>query len=268
VASRAWVAYGHLVAAQVRGQAQYRVSFAVDVVGSVMFGVLDVVSVVVLFRVTPLLGGFTFAEVFLMSALAACAFAVADLAVGNVERLNFYVRGGLLDAVLVRPMGVLTQLAAMDVAARRVGRVLFGIVIVGVAATVAGVPATPARLALLAVTPIAGAVIFGAIFVATAAVAFWWIDAGEIANGLTYGGLTFTEAPITVYGSFFRRLFAYGAGLAFVGYYPALALLDRPDPLGGPAVLGYAAPLIALALAAGAALVWRRGVRHYRSTGS
>jgi ABC-2 type transport system permease protein len=80
--------------------------------------------------------------------------------------------------------------------------------------------------------------------------------------------LTFTEAPITVYGSFFRRLFAYGAGLAFVGYYPALALLDRPDPLGGPAVLGYAAPLIALALAAGAALVWRRGVRHYRSTGS
>ena len=268
MASRAWAAYRHLVAAQVRGQAQYRASFAVDVAGSVMFGVLDVVTVLVLFRVTPLLGGFTFSEVFLMTALAACAFAVADLAVGNVERLSVYVRGGLLDAVLVRPMGVLSQLAAMDVAARRVGRVLFGIVIVGVAAAVAGVPATPARLALLAVTPIAGAVIFGAIFVATAAVAFWWIDAGEVANGLTYGGLTFTEAPITVYGTVLRRAFAYGAGLAFVGYYPALALLDRPDPLGAPAILGYAAPLVAIVAAAGAGLVWRRGVRHYRSTGS
>jgi len=53
----------------VRSQAQYRASLAVDVAGSVLFGVLDIVSVVVLFRVTPTLGGFGFAEVFLMTAL-------------------------------------------------------------------------------------------------------------------------------------------------------------------------------------------------------
>jgi ABC-2 type transport system permease protein len=256
------------VAAQVRSQAQYRGSFAVDLVGSVLFGVLDVATVVVMFRVTPTLGGFAFADVFLMSALATCAFAVADLLVGNVERLNVYVRSGLLDAVLVRPLGALTQLAVMDVAARRLGRVVFGVAIVGVAVAHADLPPTPARLALLAVTPIAGAVIFSAIFVATAAVAFWWIESGEIANGLTYGGLNFTQYPITIYGALFRRLFAYGVGFAFVAYYPALALLDRPDPLGGPAVLGYAAPLVALAAAVGAAVLWRTGVRHYRSTGS
>jgi ABC-2 type transport system permease protein len=268
VVSRAFTAYRHLVAAQVRSQAQYRVSFAVDLVCSVLFGVLDVATVVVLFRVTPTLGGFAFADVFLMSALATCAFAVADLLVGNVERLNVYVRSGLLDAVLVRPLGALTQLAVLDVAARRLGRVVFGVAIVGVAVALADLPLTPARLALLTVTPIAGAVIFSAIFVATAAVAFWWIESGEIANGLTYGGLNFTQYPMTIYGALFRRLFAYGVGFAFVAYYPALALLDRPDPLGGPAVLGYAAPLVALAAAAGAAVLWRTGVRHYRSTGS
>jgi len=78
-------AYRHLVAAQVRSQAQYRASLAVDVAGSVLFGLLDIVSVVMLFRVTPTLGGFGFAEVFLMAALASCAFATADLVVGNVE---------------------------------------------------------------------------------------------------------------------------------------------------------------------------------------
>lgn len=266
--SRAFAAYRHLVAAQVRSQAQYRASFAVDLVGSVLFGVLDIVTVVVVFRVTATLGGFSFAEVFLMSALATCAFAAADLLVGNVERLRVYVRSGLLDAVLVRPLGALTQIAVMDVAARRVGRLVVGIVLVGVAAALAHVPPTPGRLALLVVTPIAGAVIFGALFVATAAVAFWWIESGEIANGLTYGGHDFTQFPITIYGSMFRRLFAYGVGFAFVAYYPALALLDRPDPLGGPAVLGYAAPLVAVAAAAGASVIWRAGVRHYRSTGS
>ena len=38
---------------------------------------------------------------------------------------------------------------------------------------------------------------------------------------------------MTVYGRLFRRLFAYGLGFAFVAYYPALALLGRPDPAGG-----------------------------------
>lgn len=257
-----------MVAAQVRAQAQYRTSFALDVAGSVMFGVLDIMSVLVLFRVVPTLGTFGLTDVFLMSALAVTAFAAADLAVGNVERLRVYVRTGLLDAVLVRPLGVLTQLTALDVAPRRVGRLVFGLIMLVLAVGYAGVPITPRTLALLVMTPIAGAVIFSAVFVATASVAFWWIESGEIANGLTYGGLAFTQHPITIYGPALRRIFAYAVGFAFVAYYPALALLERSDPLGGPAFLAYAAPLIATATAAAAALLWRTGVRHYRSTGS
>ena len=263
-----FTAYRHLLGAQVRSQTQYRGSFAADVVGSVMFGVLDVVNVLVLFRVTPALGGFGFAEVFLMTALAGCAFAAADLVIGNVERLRQYVRSGLFDVLLIRPLSSLAQLAAMDVATRRVGRVAFSVVMVAVAAANASVPLTPGRLGLLVVTPIAGAMIFGAVFVATATVAFWWIESGEIANGLTYGGLGFTQYPITIYGALFRRLLAYAVGFAFVAYYPTLALLGRPDPLGAPAFLGYASPAAAVAAVVAAALIWRTGVRHYRSTGS
>src|SRR5499433_4411878 len=116
-----------------------------------MFGVIDVASVLVVFRVTPALGGFAFAEVFLMTALAGCAFALADLAIGNVERLRYYVRSGLLDALLVRPLSSLAQLAAMDVATRRVGRVAFAVVMIVVASVNASVPATPGRLGLLVV---------------------------------------------------------------------------------------------------------------------
>ena len=229
------IAYGHLLWAQVRGQAQYRVSFAIDLVGSVAFGLLDVVTVIVLFRVSRTLAGFAFAEVFLMTALASCAFALADLLVGNVERLRFYVRTGLFDAVLVRPLGALIQLVAMDVAPRRVGRIAVGIALVGFAAAQAGIALTPGRLALLVVAPIAGAVIFSAVFVATAAVAFWWIESGELGNALTYGGPRFHRVPDRQSTApLFRRLFAYALGFAFVAYYPALALLDRRDPLGRP----------------------------------
>lgn len=268
MASAGLVAYGHMLRAQVRSQAQYRASFAIDLAGSVAFGILDVVTVIVLFRVTRTLAGFSFEEVFLMAALASCAFALADLLVGNVERLRFYVRTGLFDAVLVRPLGALPQLMAMDVAPRRIGRLVVGVGLVGFAVAHAGLAPTPARLALLVVSPIAGAVIFSAVFVATAAVAFWWVESGELGNALTYGGHDFTAYPITVYGALFRRLFAYALGFAFVAYYPALALLGRRDPLGAPEYLGYVTPLVAAAAATAAGLVWRTGVRHYRSTGS
>jgi len=256
------------VGAQIRGQAQYRVSFLIDIVGSIAFGVLDLVTVVVLFRVTPTLTGFTFPEVFLMTALASTAFGLADLVVGNVERLRVYVRSGLFDAVLVRPLGALWQLAALDLAPRRVGRIVVCAVILTAAAAQAGIPAAPASIGLLAVAPIAGAVIFGSVFVATASVAFWWVESGELGNALTYGGHDFTAYPITIYGPMFRRLFAYGLGFAFVAYYPALALLDRADPLGASRALGYASPLIAGLAAVAASAIWRTGIRHYRSTGS
>jgi ABC-2 type transport system permease protein len=137
-----------------------------------------------------------------------------------------------------------------------------------VASMQASLVLTPARVALLVVTPVAGAIIFSASFVATATVAFWWIESGEFGNALTYGGHDFTTFPLTVYGPLFRRLFAYGLGFAFVAYYPALALLGRRDPLGAPAALGYASPLIAVVAATAAGVMWRTGVRHYRSTGS
>jgi len=53
-----------------------------------------------------------------------------------------------------------------------------------------------------------------------------------------------------------------------VSYQPALALLGQADPLGLPAWAGFVSPLVALVAAGCAALVWRSGIRHYRSTGS
>jgi ABC-2 type transport system permease protein len=261
-------AYAHVLRAQVRGQTQYRLSFAMDVVGSIGYGVLDIVTVLVLFRVSRTMAGFTFAEVFLMTAIASCSFAIADVVVGNVERLRIYVRTGLFDTVLVRPLGVLPQLAILDVAPRRVGRVMFAIGVVTVAAINAGLVLTPARLALLIVAPIAGAVIFSAVYVGTATVAFWWTESGEMGNALTYGGHDFASYPMSIYGPIFRRLLAYGLGFAFVAYYPTLTLIDRADPLGAPVALGYASPLVAALVAAAAGLVWRTGVRRYASTGS
>ncbi|MDH6466266.1 ABC-2 type transport system permease protein [Micromonospora sp. A200] len=267
-AGGAATAYRALLWAQARSQTAYRTSFVVDLLGNVGATVFDVVTVLVLYGVTHELGGFTLRETLVMVGLSSCAFATADLLVGNIERLPRYVRTGLLDAVLLRPLGALPQLLLMDLPLRKLSRALFGLAVLVVALTTAGIDWTPGRVALAVVAPLAGVVFFGSLFVATATVSFYWVESGELANSLTYGGRDFTSYPVTIFEGWFRAAFAYGLGFAFVSYQPALALLGRADPLGLPAWAGWAAPGVALVAAAGAAAAWRVGVRHYRSTGS
>ena len=260
--------YARLVWAQVRSAMAYRASFAIDLAVNAFVPLLDVATVIVLFQVTPDIGGFGADEVLVMFGLSALCFALADVVVGQIEKIRIFVRTGLMDAVLVRPLSALGQLLCADLPLRKVSRVAVAFVILVVAVARAPIEFTPARLALLIVAPVAGAVLFGAIFVATATVAFWWIDSGEFANALTYGGRDFTSFPVTVYGRVFRYLFAYGLGFAFVSYYPTLALLGRADPLGAPAVLAWSSPVVAVPAALVASVIWRFGVRRYRSTGS
>lgn len=262
------VTYQRLIAAQVRAQAQYRLSFAVDVLGSATTTFADLATILVFFRVTSSMGGFDFRQSFFMASLACVAFQLADLVVGNVERVRLYVRTGLFDAILVRPRGVLPQLLVTNFTARRVGAVLQGLVVLLIATVLVHVPWTPARAFLFVLSPIVGAVFFMGLFVGGATVAFYWTESGEFANAFTYGGREFTTYPMSIYSGLFRRVFGYGLGFAFVGYYPALVVLGRPDPLGAPAWLGWCAPLVAAASAGVAFLLWRTGIRHYRSTGS
>ncbi len=260
--------YRRLLSAQVRGQASYRASFTMDMLGNGLVPVVEVLTILAVFRVTRTLAGFAQVEVVLMYALAATGFALADLAVGNVERIRTYVREGRLDAVLVRPMSVLGQLVALDFTIRRATRIVVASTVLGLALARAGVQWTPARVALVVLAPLAGGVFYAALFVTTATVAFWWIESGEFANGFTYGGRDFASYPVTVYSGVFRGLFAYAVGFAFVAYYPALALLGRVDPIGLPSWVAWSSPAVAGLASVLAALVWRSGVRHYRSTGS
>lgn len=243
-------------------------SFAVDTVGSSVWAVLDVVTVLVFFRVTRSLGGFPLRQAFLMATLGSIGWALADLVAGNVDRLPSNIRVGRLDALLVRPLGLLAQLVTTDFAPRRVGRVVQALIAYGIGLSYARVAWTPSRVALAVLAPASAAVFFGALFVCGASLAFWWIDSTEFANSFTAGGSEFGRYPMTVYSGLLRWLFGYALGFAFVIYHPALALIGRRDPLGGPAWLGWCAPLAAGIAALVAAAIWRTGVRHYRSTGS
>jgi ABC-2 type transport system permease protein len=170
--------------------------------------------------------------------------------------------------MMLRPLGLLGQLATSDFALRRLGRTTQALGVLVIALFVVDVDWTPGRVLLLLVTPLCGAVIFASIFVATAAATFWLVEGGEFANAFTYGGNYLATWPMTVFDTVVRRFFTFVIPGAFVAYLPTLALLGRPDPNGMPAWASWSSPVAAAATAGVAAIVWRLGVRHYVGAGS
>ncbi|WP_240157643.1 ABC transporter permease [Pseudonocardia broussonetiae] len=260
--------YRRIVGSRIRSQLSYRASFALDVVAQTIGQSIELVAVLVVFTQVEQLGGFARHEVLVMYGIAATAFGLADLAVGQVEELANHIRTGELDVLLLRPLGALAQIISADVALKRLGRVGAGLAVLAHALATAGIEWTPVRVLLAATAPLVGAVIFGAVWVAANTVSFWVVDGREFSNSVTYGSNFSTSYPATVYGPWVRRVLCFAVPSAFVAYFPALALLGRTDPLGLPAALPYCAPPVAALTVVAAALVWRAGVRRYQGTGS
>src|SRR4029453_12627870 len=119
-------AYTALLGGQFRSITSYRASFVVETVTNIGATALDLLTVIVLFSTTRQVPGFTLPEALLIVSLSSCGFALADFTVGNIDRLKTYVRTGLMDAVLVRPLSALAQLILMDLPVRKALRVLLG----------------------------------------------------------------------------------------------------------------------------------------------
>jgi ABC-2 type transport system permease protein len=260
--------YARLIGAQIRSQLEYRLSFALDLAGAFLIAFIDFAAILIIFQNVPRLEDWTLHEVAFLYASTSVSFALVDLVIGHLDLFPRMIREGTFDVVLTRPRGTLFQVIASDFALRRLGKALQGVFIFGFAVNGLDVDWSAGRVTMLAVMLVAGAFIFAAVWIAGATIAFWTVDGGEFTNAFTYGGNFLTQYPISIYGEWLRRFLAFVVPMAFVCYFPALYVLDKPDPLGFPRAFQFASPLVALVAAVGAGVIWTFAVRRYRSVGS
>ena len=97
---------------------------------------------------------------------------------------------------------------------------------------------------------------------------FWTIKSEEIVSLLTdnnYGLKNFTDYPIQIYSKEIQLLLTFVVPYAFTAYYPVAILLGKNI---GNNILGYLSPAIALLFACLACLMWKKGLKHYGSSGA
>ncbi|MFE3162789.1 ABC transporter permease [Streptomyces sp. NPDC059224] len=252
----------------IRSSLTYRASFVLTLVGNLTVTGLDFATILLMFTQVDRLGGWTMPEVAFLYGLSTTAFGLADLVFGSMDVLGARIRDGSFDTLLVRPAPVLAQLGADRFALRRLGRVVQGGLVLGYALCAVHVEWTAAKVLLVPLSVLSGAVIFCALFLVGATFQFVAQDAAEVQNAFTYGGTTLLQYPPTVFGRDFVRGVTFLVPLAFVNWVPAAYVLGRPYPLRLPEWTAWSAPVVAVVCCALAGLAWRAGLRSYRSTGS
>ena len=259
--------YLRLVGGRMRSQLEYRTSLALQIVATALLTLLDFVMILVLFENVPTLDGWTVQEVALLYGLAAISFALTDLVVGHLDLFPEMIRDGSFDQILVRPLPSLLQVVASDFSLRRIGKVAQGIGVLAVALVAVDVDWSAGRVLMIPLAIVSGTLIYSGVWIGLATIAFWIVDAIEFVNAFTYGGNFLSGYPVTIFGRWLRNLVIFVIPIAFVSYFPALYVLDRPDDLDLPEALRYLSPVVAVVAAVVSLLVWENAVRHYRSAG-
>jgi len=255
--------------ASIHGQLQYPGTLLSIGIGNLMATATAFVGLWARFDRFGEIQGFVFSEIVLFYGFVQGAFAVASMTTRGFEVFGTeFLRRGDFDRVLLRPRSTVLQLFGHELRLSKAGRLVQGACAFGAAIALLPRSLTIVDTALLAFAFTGAVALFGGLLVIQATLSFWTIESLEALNALTYGGVEAAQYPLSVYQAALRRILFYAVPLAAVTYHPLLIVLRHPDPLGGPAWLGYVSPLLGWAFFVAAIGLWGVGVRRYTSTGS
>ena len=262
--------YRRLIGVQIRSQMMYRVSFLTEAFGVALITLLEYASIALVFEKFENLGGWSLGQVAFLYGLAECSFGTMDLIFSGFDPDNFglQIRRGAFDQLLLRPLNITIQVIGSEFVLRRFGKIIIGFLIFVSAQNLNPIIWTPTKMLLTFLAFFSQICFFGGLFIIGSTITFWTVESIEVINIFTYGGSYMISHPMHIFPHSLRRFFTYIIPAAFLNYYPALYILDIPDPLGLPEWVAFLAPIAGVALLGTAMAFWHFGINQYQSTGT
>ena len=132
--------YWLYVKLSVRAQLQYRAAFLLAALGQFLITGIEFLGVWALFDRFGRLHSWSLPEVAVFYGLVNCTFACADALSRGFDQFGaLYIKTGHFDRLLLRPRSTILQLAGHELALRRIGRFVQGLIVLVWAASVLNV---------------------------------------------------------------------------------------------------------------------------------
>jgi ABC-2 type transport system permease protein len=242
---------------------QYKTSFFLSLTGQFLVSFTVLLGLFFMMNRFHEVDGFTLQEVLLCFAAVLMAFSLAECFARGFDLFPQMIGNGEFDRVLVRPRGVIFQVLAGKMEFTRLGRLTQAALVFAYAIPASGITWTWDMILTLILMVACGTLVFFGLFLVYAAVAIFTIEGIEFMNILTDGGREFGTYPYSIYGEGILKFLTYVVPLALIQYYPLMYLLGRVENR-----LYMFTPLLALLFLIPCYVLWRFGLRRFKSTGS
>ncbi len=262
--------YRRLLGVQFRSQLQYRGAFFLDLTATAVIVVFEFGSIALVFERFGNIKGWTLGEVAFLYGLVEISFGIMDMIFSGFDPQFFGqgIRRGNFDQLMLRPINITIQVMGSDFALRRLGKIVFGIGIFILALKLTTISWTLFKILYIPILITSMVCFFGGLFIIGSTITFWTIESIEVMNILTYGGSFLISHPMHIYQNWMRRFFTYFVPAIFLTYYPALYILDKPDPFNFPSLASFLSPFVGTLVLLVSTAFWHFGIKHYQSTGS
>lgn len=241
----------------------YNIDFLISASVSVLRNVLQVLTIGIIFDHVGSIGGWSFAQVLYVYALAATGRSIWHLFAVNVLSIGDMVRNGGLERLMVRPANVLFQVVADYLDNDDWGELFTGVAAVAYAAHHLSLVHGPLDLLLIVAQMFGAAALYLAFHLTANTLAFWLVRT-DAAESLIWTLDQFTRYPLNIYGRPLRWLMTWVVPFGFVSFYPAQAFFSSGMLLW----VGRLSPFVAAAVFALAYRFWQFGLSRYQGTGS
>ena len=254
--------YPYFVSRSVQARMTYKGDFIMGVVASILMQALGFVFIWAVFRGIPQINGWEFDQMIFVYGMSAIALGLNEFLFAGTWAVSGYVQEGSLDRLLLRPISTLFSVLAADVTLHGLGSALFGLAACIVSIVRLQLVLTPGMILFWLIAIACGALIYFAINMLCATLAFWVTDS-QSAMMLLQNVSEFSKYPTVIYRRWLQILLSYVIPFAFTSYYPAAFILGVNGGL-----IFYLGPIIAtvvvLALAGG---FWHFALSKYQSAG-
>lgn len=248
-----------------KSQMQYRTSFWLLSLGQFFIPFSIFAGLYFLFERFGQIKGWQFFEVALCFGIIHMAFALSECFARGFDAFSSLVRNGEFDRLLVRPRSTFIQVLGSKFEFTRFGRLLQSAIVLVWAMTNLNIEWSVVKAATLLLMIASGVLIFTGIYILAATLCFWTIEGLEVVNIFTDGGREMAQYPLNIYQKWVARFFTFVIPFGTVNYLPLLYILGKSS---GTEIFYMLIPAAGSLFILPCLLVWKVGVKHYRSTGS
>ncbi len=255
--------YGLLTAQYFKARMSYRADFLIKIIGTFVWWLPSLFSVVVLFTNVPSLAGYSLEELVFIYGFYMLASTPNGLHFGNSWQLPQQVRSGDFIKYYFRPLNMLFYYMSEIIDLSSLWAVPAGVGLMVWSSIRLGIAWSAIRVAGTVVLVLSASLIIDALMFGAASTAFWLTNSHSLLQ-LVSRFRDNSRYPMTIYNGAFRFIFSVIMPIGFVAFYPVQWIL-RPGEAGAAPWL---TPVVGIGCFAIAYLLFHRGARRWSGTGT